>query len=40
MGAMSFFLPAISLPNRHTIENEMGKLEEEMEEGQSPLTQS
>lgn len=39
MGATSFFLPAISLPICHTIENKMGKLEEEMEEGQSPLTQ-
>lgn len=37
---MSFFLPAISLPNSHTIENKVGNLEEETEEGQSPLTQS
>lgn len=37
---MSFFLPAISLPNSHTIENKVGNLGEEMEEGQSSLTQS
>lgn len=37
---MSFFLPAISLPNSYAIENKVGNLEEEMEEGQSSLTQS
>ena len=40
MGAMSFFLPAISLLNSYAIENKVGNLEEEMEEGQSSLTQS